>query len=149
MYQWKPGHFEAVTPEGRFGVDGLIYRGLGVEPIADDEGGVWYDDWDVIDISSGQRLGTIVSLDRDEALKLAAMVADLTDWTEFDGPAALESASPAVLSNLAMLSELSGGSFVTDFPTLPLRAPRAYDGRHQCACNPSAPANRPSRSRPS
>ena len=130
MYQWKPGHFEAVTPEGRFGVDGLIYRGLGLEPIADDEGGVWYDDWDVIDIASGQRLGTIVGLDRDEALKLAAMVADLTDWTAFDGPTALDP-SPALLSNLTMMSELSGGSLVSDFPTPPVRAPRAYNGsRH-------------------
>jgi hypothetical protein len=124
VYQWKPGHFEAVTPEGRFGVDGLIYRGLGLEPITDDEGGVWYDDWDVIDIASGQCLGTIMGLDRDEALKLAAVVADLMDESGFDG----QYPSPAVLSNLTMLSDLSGGSFMTGFAAEPVRAPQPYCG---------------------
>jgi hypothetical protein len=111
MHQWKLGHFEAAVPHGRVGVDGLVYRGLGLECVWDDCGGAWYDSWDVTHIASGCRIGTISDLDEDEAFKLATMIADIADWTSVGGKAEAMDLAPELLAKLVVLSDLSGSSF--------------------------------------
>jgi len=111
MHQWKQAQFEAATPEGRLGVRGLVYRGLGLECITDDAGGVWYDDWDVTHIASGTRIGTIIGLDEEEAFKLATVIADVTDWTSGRLLSGLGRDSE-LATRLLMLADLAGGAFV-------------------------------------
>jgi len=106
MYQWAQGSFEAVTPEGRFHIDGFVYKGLGLERIADIDG----DDWDITHIASGYRVGSIKGLDFNETMKLAAFVADLTDWTAFGAPD--QTPDPLLLTKLLMVSDLMGGALI-------------------------------------
>lgn len=127
MHQWKQAHFEAATSQGRFGVNGLVYRGLGLECVTDDSGGVWFDEWDVTHLASGCRIGTITGLDEAEAFKLATMLADLATWADFEVPTGACDVAPDLLARLLVLSDLSGGSFVvTGLPTPPLRAPAPH-----------------------
>ena len=122
MHHWKQAQFEAATPEGRIGVRGLVYRGLGLECITDDAGGVWYDDWDVTHIASGYRIGTIIGLDEGEAFKLASVIADVTDWTSHTIQSGL-GRDGALATRLLMLADLAGGAFVVTGLDSP--APRA------------------------
>ena len=112
MHQWKPGHFEAAMPYGRIGIDGLTYKGLGIECICDDGGGIWFDDWDVTHLASGRRIGTISGLDEAEAFKLATLIADLTDWGTLASPDNVADGAPDLLIRLLILSDLAGGAFV-------------------------------------
>lgn len=82
MYNWLKASFETSTPMGPLGVDGFIYRGLGIELVIDDAEDGWSEDWDVTHLASGRHLGTITGLDAAEAFKVAAMLADLADWTD-------------------------------------------------------------------
>ena len=111
MFQWAQGSFDTVTAEGRFRIDGLVYKGLGLERVADFDGDTFFEDWDVTHIASGHRLGTIAGLDEEEALKLASLIADLADWRA-DGPEELLKADPQLMIKLAMLSDLTGGTFI-------------------------------------
>ena len=111
MHHWKQTKFEAATPEGRLGVRGLVYRGLGLECITDDAGGVWYDDWDITHVASGVRIGTIIGLDEEEAFKLATVIADVTDWTS-GSLLSCPDHDNALATRLLMLSDLAGGAFV-------------------------------------
>lgn len=112
MHQWKPGHFEAAMPYGRIDIHGLVYRGLGLECVSDDGGGVWFDDWDLTHLASGYRIGTITGLDEGEAFKLATMVADLADWNAIAHPDQVAEIAPDLMARLLMLSDLAGGAFV-------------------------------------
>lgn len=111
MFQWAQGSFEAVTPEGRFHIHGLVYKGLGLERVADFDGDTFLEDWDVTHIATGHRLGTITGLDQEEALKLAALIVDLTDW-RVGSEDELLAADPQLMIKLAMLFDLSGGAFI-------------------------------------
>jgi len=112
MQQWKPGHFEVAMPYGRIDIDGLTYRGLGLECVPDDGGGVWFDDWDLTHLASGRRIGTITGLDEGEAFKLATLIADVTDWSAVVSPEQVAELAPDLMVRLLMLSDLAGGAFV-------------------------------------
>ena len=112
MHQWKPAHFEAAMPYGRIDIDGLTYRGLGLECVPDDGGGVWFDDWDLTHLASGRRIGTITGLDEGEAFKLATLIADLTDWRAIESPEQVAEMAPDLVVRLLVLSDLAGGAFV-------------------------------------
>lgn len=111
MFQWAQGSFDAVTPEGRFHIDGLVYKGLGLERVADFDGDILFEDWDVTHIATGRRVGTIAGLNEEEALKLASVIAGLTDWRAGSVEALLD-ADPQLVIKLAMLSDLTGGEFI-------------------------------------
>jgi len=127
MHLWKEGTYAAVTLEGCCSTRGFIYHGLGIEPVEDDDCGVWHTDWDVTHIASGALICTIVGLDEAEAFKLATMLADLTSWTDLSSLDDLVFDSPELVGRLLMLSDLFGGSLaIRGLPSAPLHAPTPY-----------------------
>lgn len=91
---------------------GLAYRGIGLEMVSDDQAGAWFDDWDVTHIGSGRRIGTITGLDEAEALKLATVIAELTDWSVHDDPENIIKEAPDLMTKLLVLADLAGGSLI-------------------------------------
>lgn len=111
MFNWKPGQFDVVSAQGHFGVVGFVFKGLGVEPIADDDCPDWSVEWDITHLASGYRVGTIVGLDKSEVFKLAGAIADLADWSGFGGPDEVFFMEPELHSKLSAISKKLGGCF--------------------------------------
>ena len=127
MHRWREGIFETATPDGFGSTHGFIYRGIGIEPVEDDDCGIWYTDWDVTHIASGALICTIVGLDEAEAFKLATMLADITSWASVSNLDDLLFASPELVGQLLLLSDLFGGSLaIRGLPSAPLLAPTPY-----------------------
>jgi hypothetical protein len=127
MHQWKPGSYLTVNAEGGRYCSGLVYRGIGIEPVADDDSGAWYTDWDVTHLASGALIGSIVGLDEAEAFKLATMMADATDWAAIGDLDELALGTPKLTSKLLRLADLFGGSLaVREMAMTPPRAPAPH-----------------------
>lgn len=122
MQQWKASDFATATPVGQHQVRGLVYGGIGLEPVFDDASGAWCEDWQVTHLATGVQVGTIVGLDRDEAMKLATLLAETVDWVAMLTLDELQALPLDVVSRLAILSDLSGGSL--SFADLPEPMPR-------------------------
>ena len=110
MRQWKRASYLTISAEGRRHCSGLTYGGICIEPVADDDCGAWYTDWDVTHLASGALIGSIVGLDETEAFKLATLIADATNWAGIRDLDELSMGSPKLTSKLLMLSDLFDGS---------------------------------------
>jgi hypothetical protein len=122
MFHWKETQYRTATPAGYLPVRGFVYRGIGIEPVADEDGGVWHTDWDVTHIASGSLIGTIVGLDQDEAIKFATMLAEVADWDTLAEANGLAIVLPSLGSHLSVLADLFGG-----------RSPSVRHRLHHCA----------------
>lgn len=101
MYNWQHSSFKTAAPQGNLMVSRLVYNGLGLDAVWDDDLG--YDDWMVTHLAGDKVLGTIVGLDLSEALKLATILADTGNWH-----------SPIAPTTPGQLAELAPGSFVPE-----------------------------------
>ena len=127
MHRWREGKYETATPEGFCSTRGFVYHGLGIEPVEDDDCGVWHTDWDVTHVASGALVCTIVGLDEAEAFKLATILAELTRWASVLTLDELAHGSPELIGQLLLLSDLFGGSLaIRGLPSAPLVAPKPY-----------------------
>jgi hypothetical protein len=131
MYQWKETLYRTATSEGCLPVRGFVYRGIGIEPVVDEDGGVWHTDWDVTHIASGAFIGTIVGLDQDEAVKFATMLAEVADWGALADANELATIPPSLGNHLSVLADLFGGALARcEAPAAPLRARSPYWAVH-------------------
>jgi hypothetical protein len=132
MHQWKPGSYPSISVEGLPQQSaGLVYRGIGIEPVADTDSGVWYTDWEVTHLASGRLIGSIVGLDEAEALKLATMLADAADWTAIHDLDELARGTLELKSKLLLLSGLFNGSLaVCGVTVAPPHAPAPHWQAH-------------------
>ncbi len=129
MDHWKETQYRTATRAGYLPVRGFVYRGIGIEPVADEDGGVWHTDWDVTHLTSGALIGTIVGLDQEEATKLATMLAEVADWDAVDDADEFSIISPSLANHLSMLADLFGGALAR-CKAPPLRAPLPHWAVH-------------------
>lgn len=92
----------AIWPHG---IDGRVYTGLCIECIADDGGGIWFDDWDVTHLASGLRIGTISGLDEARPTSWQPCFADLTEWNVIASPDQVSELAADLMNRLLILSD--------------------------------------------